>query len=295
MFNFFSSANSPDYKDASAANLYMMLDYLTVPSRFIGSETVLNPTVFKFVNNGSGLYPFVPPFNTVSNYRDPGRMNINTITSMQVLSALLGGPNGQPGPPATLYENFVNSRRGDGDTSQSLITQKSVTYPTSVAAPFRGAASADLVPVKDMLHPRVNATLLRPNSAGQAPLFGSNSNVDFNSIDPKRNSYFYYDGLERIGGNVTTRSNVFAVWLTIGYFEVLPWPQPGINGTGPFTAADYAAHADGYQLGAELGSDTGEVTRHRAFYIFDRSIPVGYERGQNHNVNRAILLRRYIE
>ena len=62
-----------------------------------------------------------------------------------------------------------------------------------------------------------------------------------------------------------------------------------------FTAADFAAHADGYQLGAELGSDTGEIVRHRAFYIIDRSIPVGYERGQNHNVNRAILLKRFIE
>ncbi len=107
----------------------------------------------------------------------------------------------------------------------------------------------------------------------------------------------HFRALQRLSNLVTTRSNVFAVWLTIGYFEVLPWPQPGINQppNGGWTAADYAAHADGYQLGSELGSDTGEVVRHRAFYIFDRSIPVGYERGQNHNVNRAILLRRYIE
>ena len=45
----------------------------------------------------------------------------------------------------------------------------------------------------------------------------------------------------------------------------------------------------------ELGSDTGEIERHRAFYIIDRSIPVGFERGFNHNVDRAILLKRFIE
>ena len=56
-----------------------------------------------------------------------------------------------------------------------------------------------------------------------------------------------------------------------------------------------ANHPDGYQLGPELGSDTGEIERHRAFYIFDRTIPVGFVRGQDLNVEKALLLRRYIE
>ena len=42
-------------------------------------------------------------------------------------------------------------------------------------------------------------------------------------------------------------------------------------------------------------SDTGEIKRHRAFYIFDRTIPVGFERGENHNVEKAVLLRSFIE
>jgi len=41
--------------------------------------------------------------------------------------------------------------------------------------------------------------------------------------------------------------------------------------------------------------DSGEVQRHRAFYFVDRSIPVACEPGQNHNVDRAIVLRRFIE
>ena len=56
-----------------------------------------------------------------------------------------------------------------------------------------------------------------------------------------------------------------------------------------------AGHPDGYQLGPELGSDTGEIERHRAFYIFDRTIPVGFVRGQDLNIEKALLLRRYIE
>ena len=49
------------------------------------------------------------------------------------------------------------------------------------------------------------------------------------------------------------------------------------------------------KLRQEVGADTGEIARHRAFYIFDRTIPVGYERGADDDVEKAILLRRFNE
>ncbi len=105
-----------------------------------------------------------------------------------------------------------------------------------------------------------------------------------------RNPFFHYQGLERLGNLVTTRSNVYAVWITVGYFEVKPHKDPA---TGQ-TIID-AAHPDGYELGQELGSDTGEIVRHRAFYMIDRTIPVGFVRGQDLNVEKAIILKRFIE
>lgn len=74
----------------------------------------------------------------------------------------------------------------------------------------------------------------------------------------------------------------------MGYFEVKPHLVSGV------TTVD-AAHPDGYELGQELGSDTGEIQRHRAFYMIDRTIPVGFVRGQDLNVEKAILLKRFIE
>jgi hypothetical protein len=59
------------------------------------------------------------------------------------------------------------------------------------------------------------------------------------------------------------------VWVTIGYFE-----------KDPITGNEF---------------EVLPVKRHRAFYIFDRSIPVGYEPGKNHNVLDAVLLRRIIQ
>jgi hypothetical protein len=56
-----------------------------------------------------------------------------------------------------------------------------------------------------------------------------------------------------------------------------------------------AFHWDGHRLGQELGRDTGEVTRHRAFYLIDRSRPVAFLPGEDGNVDLCVLVRRYIE
>ena len=114
------------------------------------------------------------------------------------------------------------------------------------------------------------------------PLFEKSSNQWYNHTN--LNPYFRYQELSRLGNLVTTRSHVFAVWITMGFFEV----EPAAGGVS-------AVHPDGFQLGRELGEDSGTVKRHRAFYVIDRSIPVAYEPGENHNVDHAVRLRRFIE
>ena len=47
--------------------------------------------------------------------------------------------------------------------------------------------------------------------------------------------------------------------------------------------------------GRELGSDTGGVRRNRGFYIIDRSRPVAFEPGENHNIRQMIRTERLIE
>jgi len=51
----------------------------------------------------------------------------------------------------------------------------------------------------------------------------------------------------------------------------------------------------GPSVGVEVGRDTGGAIRNRGFYLFDRSIPVAYEPGKNHNIERAILVQSIIE
>lgn len=123
--------------------------------------------------------------------------------------------------------------------------------------------------------PGVQSTLFRSNLGSNFPFLDSGEAATsqvFN--DARRSPYFKEVTRNRLANLVTTRSNVYAIWITVGYFEFDPRTQ---------------------QLGQELGVDTGKVIRNRMFAIVDRSIPVGLQPGENNNVDNAILVERFIE
>ncbi len=309
LLNFFQSTgtNSTGATELGP-QLYRILEYVTVPSPFVQTETFVNPATSS--TGAAGLHNFHPPFNRISKYREPGKINLNTIYSADVLNGLMNYlPSMLSGGTLTGVQNFSNkfalSRRGYGGINDSQFSISS-SYPTRFANPFRSFAGGGMVPPLSTgvswpaLNSEIDATILRhdpdttnPNYPNR-PLFQYDRSITatipppYN--DPSRNPYFRYQALTRLGNLVTTRSNVYAFWITVGYFEVTPWTNPVSGQTGPD-----AGHPDGYQLGPEIGSDTGEVERHRAFYIFDRTIPVGFQRGQDLNIEKGLLLRRFIE
>jgi hypothetical protein len=283
---------------------YRILDYVGVPSPFVGTDEVFSPDKF-----GSGALPkpeitsiyglteqqlasyLHPPFSRVSNYRDPGKVNINTIAGVATSGnsttwqAILNGSTSSPDWPT-----LVTSRRGN----QTGNVTDTTTLSSVFANPFRTAGGAAFRLPGTIsgatLEPEINVTMLRPHPTDtNRPLFSPLADPARPYVDPNQHAYFRYQDLMRLSNSLTTRSNVYAVWITVGYFEVAPAPQTGAGGV------NYAIYPDGWQLGAELGSDTGDIQRHRAFYIFDRSIPVGYEPGKDHNLDEATLVKRYIE
>jgi len=199
------------------------------------------------------------------------------------------------------------------------MQQVNPAYPTRFGNPFRSFAGATCIPptsssgqgLSDLVGREVNATILRPQVDFlpppnpptprflTEPLFRSpdattaTPSLDFCNTD--RNPFFRYRNLMRLGNLVTTRSNVYAVWITVGYFEVEPPPANVTPASVGRPAEWLTIYPEGYALGRELGIDTGEVKRHRAFYIIDRSVPVGFQRGKDLNVDKAILVNRFIE
>lgn len=238
--------------------LYKMLDYLEVPSRYVGTERNLysNPAT------SMSTFGLAPPFNTASRFRYPGKLNINTVLDRELWTALMGDyANAIPaGGPFLDYDTMNTSRR---DIVSGQFYQ-----------PFRDTVIDPAV--------GVSGGLLR-KGAGTNALFSYDPG-DFSLQQPHnnsdRNAYFRYDAIQRLGNLVTTRSSVFAIWITVGYFEIDP-------GTGDFLGTTPQS--------CELGADAGQIKRHRGFFIYDRSIPVGYERGVDHNVDRAIMVQSYIE
>ena len=133
-------------------------------------------------------------------------------------------------------------------------------------------------------------SLLRNNQADPQLLI----NTDYlnPAINTRRHSTFKYQSVQRLDNLVTGRSNVYGMWITMGYFEVTVASQTAELLNNGVTVVD---DPDGYQLGQEIGNDRGEIRRHRAFYMIDRSIPAAFEPGENHNVDKTVILRRYID
>jgi hypothetical protein len=260
LFNFFLDATKLRY---FSGGLNRIFDFVEVPSRFLGTESYLNPDVFQ---TDQGLsFNLAAPFDTVSNFRYPGKININTVLDPRVWDSLMSNYSSGGGGSVVTYADWEASRNGTG------------ALPFS--NPLRSPRAASWVPLNGMRTTSADCSLFRSKSSTgpPIPLFDYQSSAMHNPT--QRASCFRYDCRQRLGNLVTGRSSVFAIWITVGYFEV--------DDSGKVVMAD--------QGGREIGSDTGALKRNRAFYIFDRSIPVAFEPGKNHNVDRAVLVRRRIE
>ena len=172
--------------------------------------------------NSTG-HAFHPPFNRISTYREPGRINLNTIYSPDGVQRLM---NGYRRPPTRCWQSFVQSRRNDDRHRRSGHARSEL--PTEFARPFRsfggGRDGASRCPALQR-RPRDQRHAVAGRSDGSPQRRCSNRPTTRHpTTTPTATRYFRYQGLQRLGNLVTTRSNVYAVWITVGYFEVTPVP-----------------------------------------------------------------------
>jgi hypothetical protein len=183
--------------------------------------------------------------------RIPGRVNLNTIWDPETFRALC-----DPQPPNHFTMAEVNA------IFERLLQQRTPAgVPGPGDRPFLSLATGfsrkDAADNPDPQHPNrdrgINDTLLRSADPGAdaLPSGGPQAPRLFQVSGP--HPYLQNQLLTKLFNQVTTRSNVFAVWLTVGFFEV----------------TDETARP--VQLGAEVGRSEGRHLRHRMFAIVDRS------------------------
>lgn len=312
---------------AKDTSLALLLDLVETPSPWADVEEVQPPSTLVMVGNtaealatNAVLRPYRAPYNTILRWVEPGRVNLNSLTEANVLHGLISNtfdPNIVPnrritlGSAATEFNALVQSRRGYhpasgnlgnvGDLEANSATALNANYPTQFAGMFKPVSEAGMVPVTrtpsssvptlqnllsdgrgvlDLFSRRnpVCSTIMRPSFGGQDAngIYQASSKPAFqassipNADHPHALSDMYH--ISRLQKLVTERSNVFAVYVTVGLF-------------------DYDENSG---IGREYGLDNGQNKRLRAFYVIDRSIPVGYRVGQDLNTENTILVRRIL-
>jgi hypothetical protein len=232
------------------------------------------------LNLQSRLYRFLELVETKSRAagvamggRVPGKININMVWDQEIFNALCDpqianffnqndvntvftnlksqrSPGGQPGANDKPFWGFsIGTALGATGTSPADPLDPHSTLPAQFTSPtLRG----------------VGNTLLRP---------GIQNALAFDPYAPDNlgtpvHPYKRLQLLNKIFNNLTTHSNVFAVWLTVGFFEVTN------------------ANTLPVQLGAEIGSAEGRQVRHRMFAIVDRSQMLAFStNGANNAAN----------
>jgi len=258
----------------AANSLFVNLDLNFDGADFQGERRVVNTTA-PFIDNGS---VFNAPYNFVSRYRIPGKININAFTDAQdgpIWDQALFYNWGVASGALNSVLDVDEKTNGSSDSTEyapgPVSSDLMMTYV--VNDPIRPDGVADFEPPKNIADTSMVGT------AGDGSILRATAHDDFfrSSSAPhdntSRNYWFANLPVSKLANATTNRSSVFAIWVTVGYFEV---------------------DEDG-RLGAEIGADSGEIVRNRAFYIFDRSIPVAYEPGKNHNVDKGILLKSIVE
>ena len=179
--------------------------------------------------------------------------------------------NFAPDPANALTPSLVAER----DYSEIMLGGTPVQLPTDFGGYFTTSVGGELVPPGLNLERQGESLMFRRTQIDTDDIEESIFDNETASLtrDFESSPVFRNELRQRLSATTTTRSSVFAIWITIGYFEV----------------------DAGGRVGAEIGTDDGTVRRNRAFYMVDRSIPVACEPGKNHNVDQAVLVRTIIE
>jgi large repetitive protein len=139
-----------------------------------------------------------------------------------------------------------------------------------------------------------------PQIVGSADLFDVSNNESKLLAGRSESEAYRIEVLEKVMNLTTTRTHQYAVWITVGFFEVTRPGNPELAGTDlsnwptdPTTNRPVDPATD--QLGPEIGVQAGRAVRYRSFFIVDRTRAIGFNQNNPGDFRDCVLYRRYIE
>lgn len=259
------------FRSLNAANI---LETLMRPARLYDISD-------RFTTDTNGNLVILPPA------RRPETLQVPPRRLFQIPDAPPGG------------NNPTNDAAGlDG----SAFANDAVPFPPAGAENQVGFYQADHLnltpnaqpPYTTGAHP--NLVNMTPDANGLMPfLGGNNQNVPdpndpmqtINLPDHRRHPYFRTEWLQKVMNLTTVRSHQYAVWVTVGFFEVVREGNAQMVNVDPTLALD--------ELGPEIGKAAGQNVRHRAFYVIDRTRATGFDPASPPDFRNLILHHRRIE
>ena len=187
-----------------------------------------------------------------------------------------------------LFPEWTYPGLAPADANDAAVTGLGWVDPTTGISSYLGGSTVDA----EIQRPGEAITPIPPADMGTAlgvtppagtwtvaPAPGPNSGPD--EHDMRRHPYYRTELLQKVTNLTTPRTHQFAVWVTVGLFEVV---RPG----------DRAQFIPD-ELGPELGAATGANVRYRSFFVIDRSRATGFNPLRPGNYRDAIVYSRRIE
>jgi hypothetical protein len=139
-------------------------------------------------------------------------------------------------------------------------------------------------PAGDLISPTIG-TPTAPPVPYSAWLGGQYSTAVPPTPDLRQHPYYRTEMLQKVMNLTTVRTHQYAVWVTVGFFEVVQTGNP------QFGIPD--------QLGQEVGLSSGRNIRYRSFFIIDRTKAVGFNSPwpgvASEDFRDCVIYRRKIE
>jgi hypothetical protein len=266
-----------------------------VSGSYAGDPGVRNPFLFPGAYTASMASPVAPgALFTVVPGTPPTNLNIvmpEPVPARRLFQAPDAYGLTTLTPPATITAAPTAAQSNASDAGDPFVNVAQTNGALPADTPFNSATAAPY---------SLNTGYPTLVWSGTAPAFppapgntpGLTRTVSLGgstaALDYRQHPNWRLEMMQRVMNLTTVRTHQYAVWITIGFFEVIKAGDLSMIYQGvPQFAYDV--------MGAEVGAVTGNRLRYRGFFLVDRTKLTGFNPGNTGSFRAAVVYRKVIQ